>query len=160
MYLLSLCIIWKGSLKEIFSPSVKQDGGAGVEPGEQANTEPEEGGGGKQGSNQADDERKVIKILHQLLQFDIRSLLPFQWFAGKLMVWPTPLMGAITSPMKLKSSCMKFPKRCSLVYQSINVLHNLRKTPITIFRCCFVLITYFIQSSYNNHILTFSNRAQ
>ena len=37
---------------------------------------------------------------------------PLKSFAGKMvqMVWLTPLMGAITSPMKLKSLCMKFPK--------------------------------------------------
>ena len=56
------------SKKEIFSLSVKQDGDSGVKPGEQANTEPEEGGGGQQGIDQADDERKVISLQLQLLQ--------------------------------------------------------------------------------------------
>lgn len=68
MYLLHILFYHaKRDSKREIPTSVKQDGGSGVKPGEQANTEPEEGGGRKQGSNQANDERKV-KILHQLLQ--------------------------------------------------------------------------------------------
>ena len=73
------------SKKEIFSLSVKQDGDSGVKPGEQANTEPEEGGGGQQGSDQADDERKVNSLQLQLQLLQKGVFLPFPWFSGKLM---------------------------------------------------------------------------
>ena len=62
------------------------------------------------------------------------------------MVQPTPLMEAITSPMKLKSSCMKFPK-VALWCANQSMFYIIYVKPhIIIFRCCFVLITYFIQS--------------
>ena len=44
----------------MFSFSVQQDGRSWVKPGEQANTELEEGGPWQQRSNQANDEWKVI----------------------------------------------------------------------------------------------------
>ena len=49
----------------MFSFSVEQDGRSRVKPGEQANTEFEEGACWQQRSNQADDEWKVIILRYQ-----------------------------------------------------------------------------------------------
>ena len=62
---------------------------------------------------------------------------------------------------EVKKLMYEIPKSCSLVCPCANqsMFYIIYVKPhITIFRCCFVLITYFLRSSYNNHILTFSTK--
>ena len=122
MYLLHILFYHaKRDSKREIPTSVKQDGGSGVKPGEQANTEPEEGGGRKQGSNQANDERKV-KILHQPLQLWYSESSSLPMICRKTNGVADATYGGYHISYEVKKLMYEIPKSCSLVcpYVQIN----------------------------------------